>query len=58
MNDILKALLAKANKGVLTPREEYERRVSFIWGSCILAESREQIKKYLAEVGIHDPEAT
>lgn len=60
MSDTTKALLEKARKHVMTAKESYEQRVSFIWGQ-MKPESpvtREEIKQYLATVGIHDPEAT
>lgn len=56
----LAAMLDKARLHVMTPKERYEQKVSWLQGmSGKLADpmpSREQIVKALAEMGVMDPE--
>lgn len=55
----LRDLMATALTYRMTPKEEYEQRVSFVWGMLPLRSrvTIDEVRCHLAEMGIHDPDA-
>lgn len=58
-NGELVDLLAKAKLRIMTPKEAYDQKVSWIYGQlmeCNPNVTVEEIKRHLAEMGVVDPE--
>lgn len=59
MKEELRQLLEKAAKHIMTPKEIYEQKVSWIYGQLIDVQpeiTKEEIKDQLKKLGVVDPD--